>query len=504
MSLTINDMRIPFFNMTRLMKKYFILFLLFIGLSANAQPFRFIVAADGSGDYTSVQAALNACPDGAQSMIFIKNGTYTEQVSLGSKTVASTKRISLVGESAKGVIITHSQSRASSGSPTFEDICTVKIYATDFYAENITIQNTAGNTGMAEALYTAGDRQTFKNCRILGYQDTYRSKKGTRGYFKNCWIEGAVDFIYAGGVLFFDDCTINCVKGGGYITAPEDAVATIPKTTTVVDKFIRIGFFFRNCNITANIDVPDNSYYLGRPWNINSGTIYLNCKLGKHIRPIGWQTWNGNETSACFAEYNSMNSDGAPIDVSARATWSFQLPKADVDNLLSPENIYARVNSSVVYDPVTLCIPPAAPTNVTVSGNVVSWDPVGNVAGFIVYKNNNFVAAVSGASYTDTATAGGHYSIVSVSTQGVLSARATTPTSAPEIRQSAVKFIVSSTDIRFSQPVAYTLRNLDGKVVSSSDKFVERTKVSHLAKGIYLLQVKDENALEGNFKIKIP
>ncbi|HET7733909.1 MAG TPA: pectinesterase family protein, partial [Paludibacter sp.] len=339
------------------MKQIFLLFLLSICLGANAQPFRFIVAADGTGNYTTIQAALDACPDGVQSLVFVKNGTYNEQVSLGSKTLASTKKISLIGESAAGVVITHSQSRAASGSPTFEDICTVKIYATDFYAENITIQNTAGNTGMAEALYTAGDRQTFKNCRILGYQDTYRSKKGTRGYFKNCWIEGAVDFIYAGGTLFFDDCNINCVKGGGYIVAPEDAYATIPKASTVIQKFLRLGFIFRNCNIIANSDVSASSYTLGRPWNTNAGAFYLNCKLGNHIKSAGWTVMGGNETSACFAEYNSIDANGNPIDITGRISWSFQLPKADVDSFLTPAKVYAA-SYTTGYNPVSLCISP--------------------------------------------------------------------------------------------------------------------------------------------------
>jgi pectin methylesterase-like acyl-CoA thioesterase len=208
--------------------------LLIGSLNASSQVFKYVVAIDGSGDYTSIQSALNACPDGLTSMIFIKDGTYNEQVTLGSKTAASTKRISLIGESYGGVLITHSQSRASSGSPTYSDVCTVKLYASDFYAENISIQNAAGATGMAEALYTAGDRQIFRNCKVLGYQDTYRSKKGTRGYFKNCWLEGAVDFIYAGGTLFFDDCTINCVNGGGHIVAPEDSYTT--KTSSVSGK----------------------------------------------------------------------------------------------------------------------------------------------------------------------------------------------------------------------------------------------------------------------------
>ena len=257
------------------MKKKLLLFTFLLGTAFNSYsaPFRFIVASDGMGDYTTIQAAITACPDNERSIVFVKNGTYDEQVTLGTKTVASKKLISLIGESYGGVIITHNQYRASSGSPTYEDICTVKLYANDFYAENITIQNTA-TAGMAEALFTAGDRQTFKNCQVLGYQDAYRAKKGVRCYFKKSLIQGAVDFIYAGGTVFFDDCTINCVKGGGYIAAPEDRYKYIAAASTTIGKDLNLEFIFRNCNITANSDVADNSYTLGRPWNITSGAEF--------------------------------------------------------------------------------------------------------------------------------------------------------------------------------------------------------------------------------------
>lgn len=465
-----------------------------ISFFANAQAFTYIVAADGTGTHTTVQAAIDACPEGLRSIIFIKNGTYNEQVTLGSKTVASTKKISLIGESANGVLITHSQSRASSGSPTFEDICTVKLYATDFYAENISIQNAAGNTGMAEALYTAGDRQTFKNCRILGYQDTYRSKKGTRGYFKNCWIEGAVDFIYAGGALFFDDCTINCVNGGGYIVAPEDAYVTIPKASTVCQKFLRVGFFFRNCNITANADVANNSFYLGRPWNTTAGAFYLNCKLGPHIKAAGWQTMGGNETTASFAEYNSMDLNGNPIDTTKRVSWSFQLPKADVDNLLTPAGVYARV-STTVYDPISLVKAPEAPATLLASGKNLAWTAVSDVAGYVIYKNGQYLANTSSTTFTDATENTGVYTVKSIGTSGQLSEIAATVTAIEEIVDNKISVTVKNSLITFSEPVAVEIIDMDAKIQLTNKQLVQSLNITHFKSGIYIARLTNTDGL---------
>jgi pectinesterase len=216
------------------------------------------------GDFATIQQAVNACPDNIRSYIFVKNGTYYGQTTIGTKTVASSKLISLIGESRDGVILTYDKSIPAVA--TFEETCTFQVYAKNFYAENITFVNSAGNTGQALALYTAGDQAILKNCSLIGYQDTYRSKKGTRAYLLNCWVEGAVDFIYAGGTLIFDNCTLNCTRSGGFVTAPEDAYATVPKASTVAGIFIRLGFVFRNCTIQGSASVPANSFYLGRPW----------------------------------------------------------------------------------------------------------------------------------------------------------------------------------------------------------------------------------------------
>ncbi len=475
---------IPAIDDTHFMRYYILIILLISTGILNAGFFRYIVAPDGTGDFTTVQAAINACPDNERSIIFIKNGTYYGQTYLGTKAVASSKIISLVGENRDSVKLTYDKSLSMVS--TFEEATTFQIYSKNFYAENITFANTAGNTGQALALYTAGDMATFKNCYITGYQDTYRSKKSTRGYFRNCTIEGAVDFIYAGGVEFFDDCKINCIKGGGYIAAPEDAYVTIPKAQTTIGQFIRIGFFFRNCLITRNSDVPDNSYALGRPWAASSGVIYLNCKMDKHIKAAGWQSWNGNETTSFFAEYNSMDLNGNPVNVSGRVSWSYQLPQSDVDNLLSLSGIYARV-SSTVYDPVTMCDAVTAPENVQVSGNKMSWNFVSGVKCYLIYKNGKFITAIDVNSFTNENGLTGNYTIYSMSADGVLSSPASF-VSAVKYSYSGITIVENQHEITFSEPVICEIYNVQGKLLYKSNEYIKSIAKTGFSWGVFIVK----------------
>lgn len=401
------------------MKQLIVSLLLFIGCtSVSATPLKHIVAADGSGEFSSISAAINACPDNERSILLIKNGRYEEQLSLGSKSKPSLKQISLIGESAEGVVITHHQARAGAGKPTFEDICTVKLYANDFYAENITIMNTA-TAGMAEALYVAGDRQTFKNCRIIGYQDTFRSKKGTRAWFSNCLLQGAIDFIYGGGTVCFDKCTINCVKGGGYIVAPEDRSKYIPRDSTASGKDLNLQFIFRNCVITASPDVPDESYYLGRPWNINCGTFYLNCRLGPHIRRNGWQTMNGNESTAVFGEFNSTDLNGKKSSIADRVAWSFQLAASDVKNFLQPAAVFKRMNP-VPYDPEKICTAPETPF-LKKSGKTLHWNRVDSAIAFLLFKDGKLIETTTDTIFINKTKLKGSYQLKAMNLYGVLS-----------------------------------------------------------------------------------
>lgn len=270
-----------------------------------------IVAADGSGQFTSVQDAIMSVPDGRPDnpvFIRIKPGTYKEPIY-----VQREKRFfHLVGEDAQSTILTydlHANMRDKDGQPigTFRTPTTT-IDADDFTAENLTFENSAGPVGQALALRVDGDRVVFRNCRFLGNQDTIFLNRG-RQFFENCYIEGTTDFIFGGATVYFLNCHIHCLKSS-YITA-----AATPD-------FQPYGFVFDNCRITAAS--PDVMMYLGRPWRGFSAVTFLRTEMPANIRPEGWHNWNqpNREQTARYAEYLSTGPGANP---EARVPWSRQL-----------------------------------------------------------------------------------------------------------------------------------------------------------------------------------
>ncbi|MCR4853690.1 MAG: hypothetical protein K5893_08880, partial [Prevotella sp.] len=334
----------------------YLLALTLVALTAKAQK-TITVAADGSGDFTTVQAAVNAAEEGAETTIRVKAGVYEEQVNIGSKQQASTKRISLIGDGADQTIITWAVGK-NPNNTSIEKTAELAVYANDFYAQDITLRNTAGKAGgQALALFVSGDRQTYLRCHILGYQDTHRSKKQTRSYFKQCLIEGATDFIYAGGTAWFEQCTLNCVAKG-YITAPEDITIWADGPS---GKRLWLGFIFNQCTVTGD-GISSQSMYLGRPWGAEKcGSIFLNCNLNDLIKPEGWTTMGGNTgDKSYFAEYKSRTAGGELADVSKRISWSHQMTDAD----------YAALMSWHAVDSVFMVR----------TGNTTSFDPEGVIA----------------------------------------------------------------------------------------------------------------------------
>ena len=300
------------------------------------------VSKDGSGDYTTVQAAIDAVAEGETATIMVKAGTYEGMVKVGLRTKPSTKCISLIGEGMDKTIITAANGKNNIGSgKDVRDYATLGVFAPDFYAQDICIQNTGGKTaGQALALHMDGDRSTFYRCKITGYQDTHRTKKGVRSYYKECVIEGATDYIYAGGTCWFEHCTLNCVAGG-YITAPED----ITYYTTASDGTTKIwlGFIFNECTVTKASGVSDKSVSLGRCWGAEKcGSMFLNCQLNNIIKAAGWETMGGNDgTKSYYAEYKSKNGT-ALADISNRISWSHQLTDADYEKV----NTWAKVDAA--------------------------------------------------------------------------------------------------------------------------------------------------------------
>ena len=280
-----------------------------------------VVAADGSGDFKTVQQAVDHVPDNNNQpvVIYIKRGVYQEQI----RVVAGKRYLTFRGEDARNTLLTYRLSAQKAGNTRLA--FSTLINANDFRAENLTFENSFGTGSQAVALFVDADRASFKNCRFLGWQDTL-FVNGSQHYFKNCYIEGHVDFIFGTASAVFEDCTIHS-KGQGYVTAHY-------RLSNEEDT----GFVFLRCRLTgAN---TGNGVYLGRPWRPYARVVFIDCWLGSHIRAEGWDNWRdpAREKTASFAEYHSKGPGANP---SARVTWSRQLTAREAAEF-SRERFFSR------------------------------------------------------------------------------------------------------------------------------------------------------------------
>jgi pectinesterase len=277
------------------------------------QPQKITVAQDGSGDFKTVQAALNAVPEGNSKRVTIriKKGIYKEVI-----IVDATKNfISLIGEDRDNTILTYNN-HAGTRLPNGDTVNTwtsasVFVYGNDLHAENLTFQNDAGFTaGQAVALRVEGNRASFSNCNMVGNQDVlFLSGSGVKDYFEDCYIEGSIDFIFGAATAVFRNCHIHSKKNSHVTAASTNSI-------------IPFGFVFFNCRLTADSNITKVS--LGRPWSPTASVTYINCWMGSHIVPEGWNNWKNpaNEATARYAEYHSTGPGASPA---ARARWSRQL-----------------------------------------------------------------------------------------------------------------------------------------------------------------------------------
>ena len=289
-----------------------------ITLSVKAADYNFVVAQDGSGDFTTVQAAINAVPDyrkAGPTRIYIKKGIYKEKIVIAE----SKQSVQLIGED--GAVLTYDdyaqkpnvfgEGKGTSGSGS------VYIFGPDFLAENITFENTSGPVGQAVACHVAGDRAVFRRCRFLGFQDTlYTFGENTREYYEDCYIEGTVDFIFGKATAVFNRCELRSKRTGGFLTAPATPQGS------------NYGYVFYDCKLTADEGVEAGSVWLSRPWRPYGKTVFIRCEMGQHIRPEGWNNWGktDNERTAYYAEYQCY---GKGADTSRRVAWSHQLKDAN-------------------------------------------------------------------------------------------------------------------------------------------------------------------------------
>ncbi|HMR19945.1 MAG TPA: pectinesterase family protein [Sphingobacterium sp.] len=300
--------------------RFLFVFILLASQHTFLFAYDFVVAQDGSGDFTKVQEAIDAVPSFRKEVtsIYIKRGVYKEKIILATPK----QNIKLIGEDPFSTILTYDDYAAkknrfgeeigTSGSASF--YC----HGEGFSAENITFENSSGPVGQAVAIWVGSDKASFINCRFLGFQDTlYTYGKGARQFYYQCYIEGTVDFIFGSSTVWFENCELHCKKNG-YITA-----ASTPETSAY-------GYIFNNCTITGSPDV--GKFYLGRPWRPYAKVIFMNCHMPDFVVPAGWHNWGkeSNEQTAYYAEYNNSGTGALSQN---RVNWSRQLSSQEAANI---------------------------------------------------------------------------------------------------------------------------------------------------------------------------
>ncbi len=277
----------------------------------------YYVAADGTGDYYSIQQAINAIPASGHAVISVAPGTYREVLTINKPDI----ELRSANPDASKTVIVNDRSAGANGGTLHS--ATVNVTAGNFFAENITIENDFNRThpqryegSQALALLVTGDRAIFHNVRILGNQDTLylgsrnchpdgQNCKVARQFFSDCYIAGNVDFIFGDGKAAFDHCTIySTLHSESFITAQ---AKHYPSEDS--------GFVFDHCKLTAAPGLA-GKVYLGRPWRPYATVIYLHTEMGDQINPAGWREWHPGQThaldTAYFAEYDSSGPGAHP------------------------------------------------------------------------------------------------------------------------------------------------------------------------------------------------
>ena len=373
----------------------------------NGRLFDAIVAKDGSGDFNTVQAAIDAAitTPSRPYLIFIKNGEYDEMVLISEEK----NNIHLIGQDAKKTIIKHMLHSGSKSDVYFEYSvnnpdadcygrhAVVEVEAKDFYAENITFMNSYGvehqSGPQALAIRSLADRQSFHNCCFRSFQDTWFTtpEDGDRQYVYDCYIEGAVDYLYGGGDILLEKCTFFNVRSGSVITAPCHQQNT------------RYGYVMRDCIVDGSEKAADGRQKLGRPWHNSPVTVYINTTMRIPIAPDGWS--NMGAIPALFAEYNSMDTKGNALDLSQRKT-QYQFVECQTGDTIKgscPSVIIQATASKYTYEniiqardgwnPRLLMKKLAVPEGLRYkkTNHKLSWKAVDEAFGYIVIDDNERV-----------------------------------------------------------------------------------------------------------------
>ncbi len=294
-------------------------------------------------DYTPIDATFPApIEEIIPAVIHIAPGIYRE------KLVLERPHVTLLGEDATNTILVygdHAYDLMEDGSKrgTFRT-ASFRIHTHDVRVENLSFQNDSGPgfvVGQALALYVDGDRISFYRCRLIGSQDTlftaplpfkeaqpggfvgpgeHKPRILGRQYYEDCYIQGDVDFIFGSAIAYYNKCTLFSKKAQTVSSGSMESNSYGYITAASTYENQPYGYVFKDCKLES--DCPKGSIYLGRPWREFAKTVFLNCEMGEHIKPEGWNDWGKTHGHFYYAEYCSTGAGASP---ETRADFSHQL-----------------------------------------------------------------------------------------------------------------------------------------------------------------------------------
>ena len=447
----------------------------------EARLYDAVVAQDGSGDYVTLQAAIDNAPEGRGTpyLIFVKNGRYKEHIDIPAlKTF-----LHIIGQDRDKTVIYDDRLCGGDNAYSVDPGATVVVKAADTFFENITLENSYGHEKQAGpqalALNTQADRIALNNVALLSYQDTWitASSQKNRHYIKNSLIEGAVDFIYNGGDVYLDGDTLEINRtSGGYIVAPRHTADT-KWGYVFMNNIIRPGKDFKTGKTLNVTDV-----WLGRPWHDSPKTVFINTQTFVPIPAKGWYNTMGG-LPELWADYNTVDADGNPLDLSQRESYYYyidrstgnKVEKFNVKNFLTDEEAAQYTLKNVMggednWQPNLMCEPCDKPV-VKSDGKKLVWEPVPYAICYVVTKNGVVVGFTTETSF-DGYAEGETWQVQAVNEYGGLSAKADINSSATNISESSnpaksgIDAVYSISGTRMSAPrqTVNIVRTNDGNV----------------------------------------
>ena len=329
-----------------------------------------------SGDVSSLLLAIKSAQEGDR--IFLPNGTYDFGETV--KTPISANNLSIIGQSADGVIIRNAPDVKVEGLG-YADL--FQNFSTGLYMQDLTLQNDLdyykAGTGRAPVLQDLGTQTIMKNVNMRSYQDTYYSKSGDY-YFEGGLIQGTVDYICGNGNAYFNGVTL-LNKSRSATGSTGDCTITAANTSSNLK-----GYVFNGCTI----ETESKTFNFGRSWG-TAKTAFLNTTINSgKLAATRWTVAGMNSAPVSYKEYNTVDKSGNGMNTPASNIIEFTHSTGNntMETVLSAEEAqeYALDKFFTDWAPAAIAAQETIDTE--------SFDPE---AVYLVENNGAFVALVKGS-----------------------------------------------------------------------------------------------------------